>query len=48
MFDKGFFGDIFNFDGDGKLDMFEQSADFCAFMDMIDEDKESDEEDLED
>ncbi len=48
MFDKGFFGDLFDFNGDGKLDTFEQAADFCAFMDIIDEDEESANENLED
>ena len=35
MFDKGFFGDLFDFNNDGKLDMFEQAADFAAFQQMI-------------
>ena len=35
MFDKGFFGDLFDFNNDGKLDMFEQAADFTAFQQMI-------------
>ena len=35
MFDKGFFGDLFDFNNDGKLDMFEQAADFVAFQQMI-------------
>ena len=48
MFDNGFFGDLFDFDGDGKLDTFEQAADFTAFMDLIDdENEESDEADSE-
>ncbi len=49
MFDKGFFGDLFDFDGDGKLDTFEQAADFTAFMSLVEnEDEESDDENLED
>lgn len=35
MFDKGFFGNLFDFNNDGKLDMFEQAADFTAFQQMI-------------
>lgn len=35
MFDKGFFRDLFDFNDDGKLDMFEQAADFAAFQQMI-------------
>lgn len=35
MFDKGFFGDLFDFNNDRKLDMFEQAADFAAFQQMI-------------
>ena len=35
MFDKGFFGDLFDFNNDGKLDMFEQAADFAAFQNMV-------------
>lgn len=35
MFDEGFFGDLFDFNNDGKLDMFEQAADFAAFQQMI-------------
>ncbi len=31
MFDNEFFGDLFDFDGDGKLDTFEQAADFYSF-----------------
>lgn len=35
MFEKGFFGNLFDFNNDGKLDMFEQAADFTAFQQMI-------------
>ena len=31
----GIFGDLFDFDGDGKLDSFEKAAEFCMFMDMV-------------
>ena len=37
MFDKGFFGNIFDFDGDGKLDSFEKAADLGAFLNMVEE-----------
>lgn len=35
MFDKGFFGGLFDFNNDGKLDTFEQAADFGMFMHMM-------------
>lgn len=42
MFDKGFFGGLFDFNGDGKLDGFERAADFATFHQMMSEsDKES-------
>ena len=31
----GIFGDLFDFDGDGKLDSFEKAAEFGVFMDMV-------------
>ena len=37
MFDKGFFGGMFDFNGDGKLDGFESAADHMAFMNMVSE-----------
>ncbi len=42
---NGFFGDMFDFDGDGKLDAFERAADFAAFVEMTSSDSEDDEED---
>ena len=44
MFDKGFFGGLFDFDGDGKLDTFEKAADFGMFVKML-EDEENENED---
>ena len=45
----GIFGDLFDFNNDGKLDAFEKAAEFGAFMEMIDsEDDESEAEDDED
>ena len=38
------FGDLFDFNNDGKLDTFEKAAEFGAFMQMI-ESEEQDEED---
>lgn len=38
------FGDLFDFDGDGKLDDFEKAAEIGMFIDMM----ESEEDDQED
>ena len=35
----GLFGDLFDFNNDGKLDSFEKAAEFGAFMQMIDSTK---------
>ena len=35
--DEGFFGGLFDFNGDGKLDSFERAADFAAFVGLMDE-----------
>lgn len=32
----GLFGDLFDFNGDGKLDAFEKATEFGAFMNMVD------------
>ena len=39
MSDKGLFGGLFDFNGDGKLDSFEKAAEFGMFMQMIDSEK---------
>ena len=36
MINVGLFGNLFDFNGDGKLDAIEQAAEFGAFMQMID------------
>ena len=41
---NGIFGDIFDFDGDGKPDIIEQAAEFAFIADII-EDEETDEDD---
>ena len=45
MFDSGFFGNMFDFDGDGKLSAFEKAADLDAFLHMIEEEETEDEDD---
>lgn len=40
----GIFGDIFDFDGEGKLDLIEQAAEL-AFIANIIEDEETDDDD---
>lgn len=39
---NGFFGDFFDFNNDGKLDAFEQAAEFSAFMNIINNEDDSD------
>ena len=39
MSDKGLFGGLFDFNGDGKLDSFEKAAEFGMFMQMMDSQK---------
>ena len=34
MFDKGFLGEFFDFNGDGKLDAFEQAAELCFLCEI--------------
>ena len=45
MFDKGFFGGLFDLNSDGKLDTLEKAADFAAFMNLVESDKKSDDVD---
>ena len=44
MFDKGFFGNLFDFNRDGKLDSFEREADFAAFASLVSENDDTEEE----
>ena len=38
---KGIFGDMFDFNHDGKMDDFEKSAAFATFMSMLEEEKKN-------
>ena len=40
--DKGFFGGLFDFNDDGKLDSFERAADFAMFMEVTKEEEDAD------
>lgn len=42
MFDDGIFGGLFDLDGDGKLNAFEQGLEFMAISELLKEDEESD------
>ena len=44
----GLFGDLFDFNGDGRLDSLESAVEFNAFMNLIDSDEESTEDDTDD
>ena len=46
MFDKGFFGGLFDFNGDGKLDTFEKAADFGMFVKMMEDIEGEDDEEV--
>lgn len=48
MFGKGLFGGLFDWNLDGKLDLFEQATDLAAFMFLMDDIKKSDSEDSDD
>lgn len=39
---NGIFGDMFDFDNDGKLDAFEQVAELCFLDEIINDDDNSD------
>lgn len=40
--EHGIFGDLFDFNGDGKLDYIEQALEFCAFQHMMEEENRED------
>lgn len=49
MFDDGIFGGLFDLDGDGKLDLFEQGLEFMAISELMEEEEtDSDFNDLDD
>ena len=43
----GLFGDLFDFNGDGKLDALESATEFSAFMNLINSEEEENEDDSE-
>ena len=45
MFDKGFFGGLFDFNDDGKLDSFEKSMDFAMFCKVMEAENEEESDD---
>ncbi len=48
MFDDGFFGGLFDFDGDGKLNSMEQAMDFAAFVELMEESDSTDDFEFDD
>lgn len=48
MFDNGFFGGLFDLDGDGELSAAESALDFAMFSEMVEEDEAWDTEDGDD
>ena len=49
MFDEnGLFGDLFDFDGDGTTDVFEEALGFAMLDDMLREEEEADDEGFDD
>ena len=45
MFDNGFFGGLFDIDGDGELSAAERALDFAMFSEMVEECEDYDSED---
>ena len=41
MFEDGIFGGMFDLNGDGKLDPFEQTLEFMAISELMEEDEDS-------
>ena len=48
MFDKGFFGGLFDFNNDGKLDAFERGAEFAFLNELIKEEEKDESENFDD
>lgn len=44
----GMFGDLFDFNHDGKLDSFEKAAEFATFMSIMDEEDFNDDLEIDD
>lgn len=44
MLENGFFGELFDLNGDGELDSLERSFDLAAFVQLMEENKEDNEE----
>lgn len=42
MFEDGIFGGLFDLDGDGKLNAFEQGLEFMAISKLMEEDEDMD------
>lgn len=38
---KGIFGGLFDFDGDGKVDIFESAAEFMFINEMLNDEKQT-------
>lgn len=45
--DNGFFGMLFDLDGNGELDDFERAADFGAFVQMTEDNDDEGDDDFE-
>lgn len=45
---NGIFGDIFDFDGDGRLDIIEQAAEFAFIATIVEEEEKKSREDYDD
>ena len=45
MFEDGIFGGLFDLDGDGNIDFFEQGLEFMAISELMEEDEENSDSD---
>lgn len=48
MFGNGFFGGLFDFDGNGELDFLEKAADFGLLCELTEDDEDVFDDDLND